>query len=338
MGEEHTMTTGKATPSGMTPTWNPLPIEAIQEAQRRTAGVVVRTPLVRLDADAGEPAIHLKLECLQPIRAFKLRGAYNAMAKAGRDALAEGVWTASAGNMAQGVAWAARALGIHATVYVPNTAPQTKIAAVRRYGGTVIEIPPDDWVEIFRTRRRQDAPGIMVHPYSDPDVMAGNGVIGLEILEDLPEVEAVIVPWGGGGLCSGIASAIKALRPQTRVYASEVDTGAPLAASLAAGMPVEVPWTPSFVDGISGPFINREMFDLAQRLVDGAIVVSREQTAKAARLIMERNRVIPEGAAATSVAAALTGQAGTGPIACLISGGNIDTRTLVTILEGGTPT
>ena len=167
--------------------------------------------------------------------------------------------------------------------------------------------------------------------------MAGHGVIGLEILEDLPEVDAVIAPYGGGGLICGIASAIKALRPQTKVYASEIDTGAPIAPSFAAGHPVEVPFTPSFVDGISDSFVNPEMLELARELVDGSIVVDREQTSAAVRLVMGRNRVIPEGAAATAIAAALSGQAGSGRIACIVSGGNIDAKTLVTILEGGTP-
>jgi threonine dehydratase len=167
--------------------------------------------------------------------------------------------------------------------------------------------------------------------------MAGNGVIGLELLEDLPEVDAVVVPFGGGGLICGIAAAIKALRPGVKIYGSEVDTGAPFAASLAAGRPVEVPFTPSFVDGISDSFLNPEMLALAQQLVDGAIVVSRQETAAAIRLVLERTRVVVEGAAGTAVAAALRGQAGTGRVACIVSGGNIDTRTLITILEGGTP-
>ena len=328
---------GKAVSAGSELRWDPIPLAAIGEARERTRGAVLRTPLVRLDADCPEPAIHVKLECLQPIRSFKLRGAYNAMAKAGRDALAEGVWTASAGNMAQAVAWAARVLGVPCTVYVPETAPRTKVAHAGRYGGQVVELPVREWVDIFRTRRREGALGVFVHPYSDPDVMAGNGVIGLEILDDLPTVEAVVVPWGGGGLCGGIASAIKALRPQVKVYASEIDTGAPLAPSLAAGRPVEVPYAPSFADGIGSPFVNAEMFGLARRLVDGSIVVSREEAAAATRLIVERAGVVPEGAAATSVAAALSGRAGGGPIACLVSGGNIDPQTLVTIMEGGTP-
>jgi threonine dehydratase len=223
------------------------------------------------------------------------------------------------------------------TVYVPNTVPRTKVANIRRYGGAVVELPIDEWEEIFRVRGRAGAPGTFIHPYSDPDMMAGNGVIGLEIVEDLPDVDAVVVPFGGGGLSCGIASALRALRPGARIYASEIDTGAPFAPSLAAGRPVEVAFTPSFADGISDSFVNPEMLDLAKNLVDGSIVVSREQTAAAARLVMERNRVIPEGAAATAVAAALTGQAGGGKVACILSGGNIDTQTLLTVLRGETP-
>lgn len=317
----------------------PATIDELRQAQRRTAGTVVRTPLVRLDADegAGTPEIHLKLEGLQPIRSFKLRGACNAMMAAGRGALAGGVWTASAGNMAQGVAWSARALGVACTVYVPETAPRTKIAAVRRYGGSVVELPVDEWVQIFRTRSREGATGVFIHPYSDPAVMVGNGVIGLEILEDLPDVDAVVVPWGGGGLCCGIAAAVKALRPATKVFACEVETGAPLAPSLAAGRPVEVGFTPNFVDGIGGPFVNAEMFALARRLIDGSLVVGTRQTADAMRLVIERNRVVPEGAAGTPVAAALAGMAGGGKIVCILSGGNIDTGTLVEVLQGGVP-
>jgi threonine dehydratase len=317
--------------------YQPIPLDEIRAAQERTRGAVVRTPLVRLDTDDADAQIYLKLECLQPIRSFKLRGAFNAMKKAGKDALTEGVWTSSAGNMAQGVAWSARYLGIPATVYCPNTAPRTKIANVQRYGGNVIELSVEEWLDIFRNRRREGAKGVFIHPFSDPNVMAGNAVAGLEILEDLPDVDAVLVPWGGGGLCCGIASAIKALRPQAKVFAVEIETGAPLAPALAAGKPVEVPFTPNFVDGIGTPFVNLEMFELAGQLIDGALVVNKEQTAAALRLVVERNRVVPEGAAATSVAAALAGMAGGGKIAAVLSGGNIDVKTLVTILEGGVP-
>ena len=317
--------------------YQPISLDEIRTAQERTKGGVVRTPLVRLDGDDAVQEIYLKLECLQPIRSFKIRGAFNAMMKAGKEALAEGVWTASAGNMAQGVAWSARHLGVPCTVYVPSTAPRTKIANVQRYGGKVIELSVDDWVNIFRTRHQEGATGVFIHPYSDPNVMAGNGVAGLEILEDLPDVDTILVPWGGGGLCCGIASAVKALRPQTKVYAVEIETGAPLAPAFAAGKPVEVPFTPNFVDGIGTPFVNVEMFELARQIVDGALVVNKEQTAAALRLVVERNRVVPEGAAATSVAAALAGMAGGGKIAAVLSGGNIDLTTLTTILQGGVP-
>jgi threonine dehydratase len=315
-------------------------MEEIEAARARTSGVALRTPLVLFDAEDLVPAgseIYLKLECLQPVRSFKLRGAYNAMAKAGREALVDGVWTVSSGNMAQAVAWSARALGVPCTVYVPDFVARSKVANVIRYGGATVERPMDELAPTFLTGQLDGAPGRLIHPYKDPDVMAGNGVIGLEILEDLPEVDVVIVPYGGGGLICGIASAIKALRPQTRIYASEMDTGAPFAGSFTAGHPVEVDFSPSFADGISDSWVDPDMFDLAQRLVDGSIVVDRTQTADAMRLVMERNRVIVEGAAATAIAAALSGQAGTGRIACIASGGNVDAKTLITILQGGTP-
>lgn len=318
--------------------WDPIPLVDIEAARERLRGVALRTPLVRLDVDEPEVEIYLKLECLQPVRSFKLRGAYNAIASVGREALPDGVWTVSSGNMAQAVAWSARALGIPSTVYVPDIVPRSKLANVLRYGGIPVELPFAALGPICLSRHYDGAPGRFIHPYSDPDVMAGNGVIGLELLEDLPEVDAVVIPYGGGGLACGVASAVKALRPQTKIYASEISTGAPFAPSLAAGHPVEVAFTPSIADGISDTFVNPEMLDLAQRLIDGSIVVDPDETAAALRLVAERNRVIAEGAAATAVAAALSGRAGVGRIACIISGGNIDTTTLTTILQGNLPT
>ncbi len=316
--------------------WEPVSLDAAREARERTREIAVRTPLVRFDYDTSAD-IYLKLELLQPIRSFKLRGSSNAILAAGREKLAGGVWTSSAGNMAQGVAYSARKIGVPAVVYMPDTAPQAKIDNVQRYGGEVRLLPVMEWAEVFRDRRNPGASGVYIHPYSDPLVMAGNAVIGLELLEDLPDLDAVVVPWGGGGLCCGIASAVKALKPGCKVYAAEVDTGAPLAAAFAAGKPVDVPFTPSFVDGISSPFVNEEMWELAQELVDGALVVSRAQIAEALRLIVERNRVVPEGAGATAVAATMAGMAGGGKVACIVSGGNIDIQKLVTILEGGVP-
>ena len=314
-----------------------IPLAEIRAARERIGGAAIRTPLVRLNVDDAPADIYLKLECLQPIGSFKIRGASNRMALASKAELARGVWTASAGNMAQGVAWNARRLGIPCTVVVPEGAPATKLAAIERLGGTVVAVPHDEWFDTFRTRRREGIEGLFVHAFSDDAVMAGNGTIGLEILEDLPDVDAVVVPFGGGGLSCGIASALRALRPTTKVFAAEVATSAPLSASLAKGEATSIDSVRSFVDGIGGPRVFPEMFALAKELLDGALVSSLEEVAAAVRLLVERNRIVAEGAGAASVAAALAGRAGRGKVVCIVSGGNIDTAALRTILSGGVP-
>ena len=314
-----------------------IPLRDIRAARERIAAAVLRTPLVRFGADDPSAQIYLKLECLQPIGSFKIRGASNAMALASKEALAHGVWTASAGNMAQGVAWNARRLGIPCTVVVPEGAPATKLAAVERMGGRIVAVPHDEWFDTFRTRKREGLDGLFVHAFSDDAVMAGNGTIGLEILEDLPDVDTVVVPYGGGGLAGGIASAIRALRPKTKIYAAEASTAAPLDASLKKGEAVDIAHTRTFVDGIGGPRVFPEMFTLAQELLDGSLVSTLEEIASAIRRMVERNHVVAEGAGAAAVAAAMTGKAGRGKIVCVVSGGNIDTATLVTILEGRLP-
>lgn len=323
--------------SSAAPVWAPPTLNEIQAAQKRTAGNVMRTPLVRFQWEDAPAEISLKLELLQPIGSFKLRGANNAMEAAGKAGLADGVWTASAGNMAQGVAWSARKLGVPCTVVVPDTAPETKIRAVKRLGGRVVTVTVEEWLHVFRTRHRDGMTGVFVHPYSDPMVMAGNGVIALEILEDLPDVDTILVPWGGGGLCSGIAAGIKAVKPSVKVIAIEISTGAPLKPSMAAGTPLEADFTPNFVDGIGNAFINEEMFTLAQQLVDDVIIVDPDETAEAIRRMIERNHIVAEGAGAVGTAAALSGQAGSGKIACIVSGGNIDFARIATIVSGGTP-
>jgi threonine dehydratase len=315
----------------------PIPLEEIRAARERIAGSAIRTPLVRLNLDDAPAEIWLKLENLQPIGSFKLRGASHAIALASPAELARGVWTASAGNMAQGVAWQARRLGIPCTVVAPDHAPPTKLAAIERLGARVVKIPFADWFQILETRRHPGMEGLFVHPVSDRAVMAGNGTIGLEIVEDLPEVDAILVPYGGGGLSCGIASALRALRPATRVFACEVETAAPLAASLAAGAATRVPYTASFVDGIGSPFVLADMWPLASTLLAGSLVVTLDQVAAAVRLLVERQRVVAEGAGAASLAAALTGRAGGGPIACVVSGGNIDSGRLAKILAGELP-
>jgi threonine dehydratase len=314
-----------------------IPLAEIRAARERIAGAAIRTPLVRLNVDDAPADIYLKLECLQPIGSFKIRGASNRMAVATKAELARGVWTASAGNMAQGVAWNAKRLGIACTVVVPEGAPATKIAAIERLGGRVVAVPHDEWFDTFRTRKREGIEGLFVHAFSDDAVMAGNGTIGLEILEDLPDVDAVVVPFGGGGLSAGIASALRALRPQTKVFAAEVATSAPLSASLAKGEAMSIDHVRSFVDGIGGPRVFPEMFALARELLDGSLVSSLEEVAAAVRTLVERNRVVAEGAGAASVAAAIAGRAGQGKVVCLVSGGNIDTAALRTILDGRVP-
>jgi threonine dehydratase len=311
-------------------------IDDIRAARERLAGVVVRTPLVRLNVDS--PAeIYLKLENLQPIGSFKLRGAANAMRLAGPERLADGVYTASAGNMAQGVAWSARQIGVPATVVVPEHAPQTKLDAIERLGGRAVKVPFDQWWQVLTDHGAPGFSGLFIHPVADAAVMAGNGTVGLEILEDLPEVDTVLVPFGGGGLSSGIAAALRALKPATRVYACEVDTAAPLSAALAAGGPETVDYRPSFVDGIGGKRILDEMWPIVRDLLAGARVVPLAAVAEAVRLLAERNRVIAEGAGATPVAAALAGQRAGEKIVCVVSGGNIDLAKLSAILGGGLP-
>lgn len=311
-----------------------ISLQDIQDAQQRIKGKVNRTPLVRFYSDDLPGEIYLKLENLQPIGSFKIRGAYNAMSTADESLLKDGVYTASAGNMAQGVAWNAKRMNLPCIVIVPDHAPQTKLDAITRLGAKFIKLPFNDWWQVLVTRKFEGMKGMFVHPVSDPAVIAGNGTIGLEILEDMPDVNTVIVPYGGGGLISGIATAIKTLKPNVKVFASEVETAAPLAPSLAAGEPVKVEYTPSFVDGMGSSGLLTEMWPLVRTLVNGSIVLSLKQIADAIKLLIERNRVIAEGAGASSFAAALTGKAGPGKIVCVISGGNIDAEKLIKILSG----
>lgn len=313
-------------------------LDDIRAARARIAGIAVRTPLVKLHVD-GPAEIWLKLENLQPIGSFKLRGATNAMRLLPPERLTQGVYTASAGNMAQGVAWSARLLGVSCDVVVPNHAPQTKLDAVERLGARTTKLPFDEWWRVLVEHLYEPLKAAtFIHPVSDPAVIAGNGTIGLEILEDLPDVDTIVVPYGGGGLSCGIAAAIRAVRRNVKVYASEVATAAPLAASLAAGRPLsDVPYTASFVDGIGGRSVLTEMWPLASTLLAGSLVSSLAAVGAAVRLLAERTHVIAEGAGAAALAAAMDGCAGAGKIVCIVSGGNIDLAKLAVILQGETP-
>jgi threonine dehydratase len=316
---------------------DPPRLEEILSARERIAGSVVRTPLVPLNLPEAPAEVYLKLENLQPIGSFKLRGAANAMRLAEPATLQDGVYTASAGNMAQGVAWNARAMGIPCTAIVPDHAPQTKLDAIERLGASVVKVPFEIWWRVIEEHRYPGMKGLFVHPVSDPAVIAGNGTVGLEIVEDLPAVSSILVPYGGGGLLSGVATAVLATRPSVRVYACEVETAAPLAASLAAGSPQTIEHRPSFVDGIGGRSVLDEMWPMVRGLAEGSIVVTLEEIAAAIRILAERSHVIAEGAGAAPVAAALRGEAEGTKIVCVVSGGNIDLRKLARIFEGEIP-
>jgi len=311
----------------------PTELAEIEAAATRIAGAAIRTPLVRLNVEDAPAEIYLKLENLQPIGSFKIRGAANVLALAGSEALQDGVYTASAGNMAQGVGWMARRLDVPFSVVVPDHAPATKLAAIERLGGSIVKVPFDDWWHVITTHEFEGQTGFFVHPVSDPAVIAGNATIGLELLEDLPDLDAVVVPYGGGGLSSGIASALRALRPEIPVFAAEVATAAPLAAALAAGRPVEVTYTDSFVDGIGSTSVLEEMWPLVSGLLAGSLVAELDEVRAAIRLLVDRNRIVAEGAGATAMAVTLGGAAGGGKVVCIVSGGNIDVSKLISILS-----
>jgi threonine dehydratase len=296
------------------------------------ANSAIRTPLVRLNFREAPAEIYLKLENLQPIGSFKIRGAVNAMGHIAPEILSRGVLTASAGNMAQGVAWSARQLGIPCTVVAPETAPATKVKAIERLGGRVIRVPFEDWWKAFEERSFPGVEATFIHAFDDLNVMAGNGTIALEIMEDLPDVDAVLIPWGGGGLTCGIAAAMRALNSKCKIYAAEVATAAPLGIALAAGAPQTVDYQPSFVDGIGARVVFPQMLERAQQLIDGSLVAGLDEVKSALRLMAERNRIIAEGAGACPVACALAGKAGKGKVVCIVSGGNIDFARLCEIL------
>jgi threonine dehydratase len=301
----------------------PITLAQVAEARANIAGVALRTPLVRCFADAPVE-LWLKLENLQPIGSFKIRGAYNVVRQLTREQLREGVWTVSAGNAAQGVALAAREAGAPCTVMIMDTTPETKRRAVRELGADFVIATYDECWKTVISRTSDRMHGHLVHPFDDDEFIAGNGTAGLEIVEDLPDVDAIVAPLGGGGLLSGISAAVRELRPATKIFAAEPATAAPLSVSLKAGAPLYFDgWTASFVDGAGGKSVLESMWPLL-RSIDGSIVVTLDEAAAAMKLVAERARVIAEGAAGCAVAAALSGRAGTGKVVAVVSGGNID--------------
>jgi threonine dehydratase len=305
----------------------PIELADVQEARKRIAGTIIRTPLVRLDLGPDFPDIRLKLENLQPINAYKLRGAANAVALLSDSERSRGVWTISAGNAGQGVAYAARQAGVPCTVVVIETAPESKIERMRALGATLVPVPWDVAWKALEERSFAGIEGTFVHPFDDHNFIAGHATMGLEIFEDAPDTAAVIAAIGGGGLITGVGSALKALNPKIKVWGAEPDTAAPAALSFAKGSPqVFTDWKASFVDGAGGQSLFPRMWERMKPVADGYIVVSLDETKNAMRLMAEKTRVIAEGAGALSVAAALTGKAGRGPIVAIVSGGNVDLK------------
>lgn len=305
-------------------------LEDIRSAAERIKGLPLRTPLLPLRPGSD---IHLKLENLQPVGSFKLRGAANSVAALDASQLAAGLATASAGNMARAVAWLAHRHGVPCSVVVPDTAPDAKLDPLRALGAEIVPVSFDRWWQAIQEGGHPALSGTFLHPFASPSMIAGNGTVGLELIEDLPEVSTVVVPFGGGGLSVGIAGAVKALRPQVRVLAAEVEGAAPFSASLAAGHPVTVEHRRSFVDGIGSGGLLEAMWPLASSVLDGSVVVSLDEVAEAMRLLAGSARVVAEGAGVAGLAAALKRSSGDGPVAAVISGGNIDRGVLAEILR-----
>lgn len=317
--------------------YSAISLEEIQLAQRRLTHCSVRTPLIKLEQNDPAREIYLKIESLQPMSSFKIRGAGNLIESLDHETLVKGVWTASAGNMALAVGWHARRLKIKSTAIVSELTPESKLQRIRYLESDIIKIPFQEWVEIIKTHQYSGMEGTFVHPVSDLRVMAGNGTIGLEILEDLAEVDAVVMPYGLGGLCCGVASTFRSLKPSTKLFACETDAASPFAASLAQGEATEVAYNPSFVDAMGAPMLLPEMWALAKELLDDSLVCSLEEVVSSIRLLAEEAKLVTEGAGAVALAAALAGKAGDGKVVCIISGGNINTDKFIKILHGEIP-
>lgn len=311
-------------------------LKDIHAAQSRLTGTILHTSLIPLNLENAPAEIYLKLENLQPTGSFKVRGAGNVLLSLSPAETEHGVWTASAGNMGQSLAWFARQCGIACAVVVPDDAPPVKVEAIRRLGAEIIAVPFAEYQAIQREGKWEKMKGRLVHPFADESVLAGNGTIGLEILADLPDADTILVPYGGGGLACGIATAAKASESQARVEAVEVATATPLTVSLTVGQMVDVPYQASFVSGMGAPFVFPQMWPLAQNLLDGARTVELVQVAAAIRLLAERHHIIVEGAGAVALAAALSAPVGR-KVVCIVSGGNIDQARLIKILQGELP-
>ena len=316
------------------PPVRPISLDEINQARQRISGTILRTPLVRLDLGRDLPEIRLKLENLQPTNSYKIRGGANAVAMLSDAERARGVWTVSAGNAGQAVAYAARKAGVPCSVVVIETAPQTKVERMRALGAKLIPVPYEVAWRAVGEHTFDGVEGTFVHPFDDHNFIAGHGTMGLEILEDAPDLAAVICGIGGGGLITGVGSALKALRPDVKIFGAEPETAAPMSRSLATGSPqIFTEWKTSFVDGAGGQSVLPRMWERMRPLIDHSLVVSLDETRRAMRIMADKARVISEGAGALPLAAALTGKAGRGPIVCVVSGGNIDLKKFCELID-----
>lgn len=315
----------------------PVPLADILAAQARLEGIAVRAPVARCEAAPDGITLDLKLESLQPISSFKLRPIGNAVLTKPAAALGEGIYTSSSGNSALAVAWMARRLGLAATAVVPEATPEAKLSGLRRLGAVIERLPFQDWWRAIETGGLPGRAGCYIDAVRDPAALAGDGTIGIEILEQCPDVEAIFTPFGGGGLACGIACAVRALKPSVKVIACEIETAAPFTAALAAGERVVIPFDPGFVSGVGFGQVLPEMWPMVGEMIDGAMTVSLDEIAGAIRTLAERNRVIAEGAGAIPVAAALSGRHGFKHVCAVVSGGNLDNSALAAILDGRTP-
>ena len=312
-------------------------LEELRSAAQRIAPVINRTPLIKLNVDDAPTEIYLKMENLQVIGSFKVRPAASAILNVDKEKIADGVYTASSGNMAQGVAYAAREIGVAATVLLPDNAAANKVATLERLGATIRLMKDEQWWQVLRDYGHPDIKGLFIHPVANQDVLAGDATVGLEIFEELPDVDTVLVPFGGGGLACGVASALRALGSGARVMAAESSHCAPLNAALMAGKPQNLAVPSSFISGIGIGCVLDEMWPLVQELITGSVVASLEEIAESIKILFERNRIIAEGAGASGVASALAGRAGKGKVVCVISGGNLAPEYLIDILQGKMP-
>ncbi len=309
-------------------------LDEMRAAAAGLAGVIARPQLV--EYRGGADRVWVKPEVHQPIGSFKLRGIFHAASRLSDQQRARGLSTVSAGNTAQAVAWAGRYFGVPARSVMPETAPKPKIEAVEALGGEPVLVPRSEVFRYMREHGWEQEPYAFIHPWTNRDVMTGHASLGLEILDDMPDVETVFVAVGGGGLLAGVGSAIKAVRPEVRVVAVEPEGCPSFHAALARGEPVDVECN-TICDGVAVPYMTDEMFPLLRELADESVLVAERDVRATIKRLAVANKLIAEGAGALSIAAAAAMPVSErGASVCVLSGGSIDPQLLAAILRDDT--